>query len=98
MVRGERSLARLLGREAVSLRAQHEKKVCFYDFFRLHHPALPPLPALLPHPFFQVLTLVFPVSSSQRLHLRGKLTCLCPAQPPPTVLHDYRFIYVFRKL
>ena len=36
MVRGERSLARLLGREAVSLRAQHEKKVCFYDFFRLH--------------------------------------------------------------
>ena len=36
VVRGERSLARLLGREAVSLRAQHEKKVCFYDFFRLH--------------------------------------------------------------
>ena len=22
----------------------------------LHHPALPPLPALLPHPFFQLLT------------------------------------------
>lgn len=30
------SEARLLGREAVSLRAQHQKKACFCDFFCLH--------------------------------------------------------------